>query len=648
NFSYLFFQKIIFLSRSIVLFLFIRYFKVMRKKGENIMIKSLIYVLIFLPIILIIFAWNYPVFYLVRQLSSACFLVIVCYVVYFIFYQGLLKKRDTMMIALSGLVIIFFSIYDLVINMYLRLNTPFLSSFGFAVFVISLGLYQTRNFVEHHIELEKLNRSLEDKVEERTNKLKELYQQKSRFIANFTHEIKTPLTLMGNYFHKYIEKHKINNDLKVIGYYLDKLSKDVLNIFDLEKILHNKVIFTHDQIVDLSTYLKETLVFFTDLLQEKKIKLDTQIEEAVYIKADPGALDRIINNLMDNAIKYTSRDSIIQVELGKQGDRIRFVINDQGKGMPIDQQDKLFLPYYQVSNDKAANQGMGLGLCLVKDAVDSLAGQIQIHSQPQKGTKVIVQLPCTDIKDQKIIAQPVHRHVFSVLPVMEIQSSSDNFDTKPLILIVEDNYPMQIFLKEQLLLHYRIKTANNGSEAIKLIKEEHPDLIVSDYVMDNMDGPALLNYLNQHEELQNIPLIFLTANTSLKKQIESLYHGASDYIFKPFHIDLVKARIYSLIQAKIQQQQCFQQLLKNAFHFQAPAGGNPFQHQPDIQHFALQFQLSNKEKEITQLLCSGLQNKEISHQLQISQKTVEWHLHNIYQKTGVYNRTELLHLYHQS
>src|SRR5574338_420360 len=286
-------------------------------------------------------------------------------------------------------------------------NTGFLLLFGLQV---SRHIKQTRLEHERLIESEQLlrnwNTSLQEEVDKRTRELKKMNEQKTNNFINLVHETKTPLTLVNNYLEEYINKYGSVAELDIIKGGIDKLTNDVTNLFDLERFTKGFSVYDHNQITDFSEILKNSFVLFEYYCQKQNLECCKHIEGNIFIKADPNAINRIVNNVIENAIKFSNTVGKIEITLRAVDDKIIFSVKDNGIGIASHLHHKIFKPYYQIGHKKSGLQGMGLGLPIVTKVTDSLGGHIQVDSNPAEkpGTEIIITLDRYSLKEGDVKA----------------------------------------------------------------------------------------------------------------------------------------------------------------------------------------------------------------------------------------------------
>lgn len=531
---------------------------------------------------------------------------------------------------------------------YLCSNTGF---FVMSILFVRKTVHQQRY---EYNKLQELNDSLTEKVKERTRQLELSNEQKTTFFVNLAHETKTPLTLIKNYFDEYISKldspDDLADELKVVKSNIDKLSNDIVNFFDVERFNKGLEVYNHRFISNFSRVLADNLVLFKVYCSKKKIQLTESIESDMFIKAHPQSLDRIINNLIENAIKFSPEEGTIEVSLQARDNQIYFSIKDNGIGISPELHNKLFEPYYQINNEKSNSQGMGLGLSIVKSIVDSLHGRIIINSNPQ-------QLPGTDITivlerhvtnnviveaDYKVNDRPSYSFESYQLPELL------HDDTKKTILLVEDNFDLSHYLLKKLRQQYNVYTSHNGTEALKKLKEiQAPDLIISDIMMDGMDGFKFARIVSENERFNHIPFFFITAKSTQKDRLAGLNLGAIDVIHKPFSMKELMYKIESVLTSHTRQRKALlNQLVANSARVMTAIQEDEYldgigYKQNKFEQNCKLYNLTSQETEITRRLIEGMTYKKIGEALFISEFTVKTHAQNIFKKVEVQNKLAL-------
>ena len=497
--------------------------------------------------------------------------------------------------------------------------------------------------ISSEIQLLNWNRNLKDEVHKRTKELEIINEQKTNTFVNLAHETKTPLTLINNYLEEYISNNNPSEELDIVKRNLDKLSSDIVNLFDIEKFNKGFAVYNHNLVCNFSEILKDSVILFNQY--RSSIEIKSTIEDNIFIQADPLSINRIINNLIENSIKFSNSHSIIEVTLQEAGDSFQFSVKDYGTGIPVDVQTKIFEPYYQITNPKTNTQGMGLGLPIVKKVIDDLNGNIKVISNPKisPGTEMLISLnQYTQVTNETFISEVVSKTV--VITKEELKIEESFFDEeKQTILIVEDNVTMLNYLFKKLSEKYNTYAALNGNDALKKLKEIKtlPDLIITDIMMDKLDGYDFAKIISKSSTYSHIPFIFLSSKAAFNDKLQGLKLGAIDYVPKPFSISELLQKIDSILSYAGKQKsaiwnKAFGIVNSNNNHPKRNISSRAFEQNCELYH------LTTREKDIAKLICQGQKYKDISESLFIAERTVTKHAQNIFEKTQVSNKIELI------
>lgn len=408
---------------------------------------------------------------------------------------------------------------------------------------------------------------LEQKVKERTQliaqqaeELKELSEIKSRFFANISHELRTPLTLMIGPVSAILEEHygqdwnKISQVLVVVqrnGKRLQELIEEILLLSKLDE----KEITLFLEPIHLLAYLEQLLLSFEAQAHLKNITLsfEYQLANTLHLELDTSQLDKIIINLLSNALKHTppSGEIVLKAEkiVSSTSPMLQITVKDSGRGISKEDLPYIFNRFYQ-SKDKnnTLQGGTGIGLSLVAELTKLFGGKVEVASEIGKGSTFWVQIPYKPVHPVEVEQTDLSLPGTST-PTPLIYLPQKTTDAKPLLLIVEDNVDMINFLVDLLQQQYCIHTATNGQLALDYLNQtsQLPDLILSDIMMPVLDGFELLAAVKQHAEWFKIPMILLTARANEQDKINALRVGVDDYLKKPFSSPELFARIQNLI-----------------------------------------------------------------------------------------------------
>lgn len=408
-----------------------------------------------------------------------------------------------------------------------------------------------------------LKASLEMEYREKA-RIEELNQMKVKFYMNVSHELRTPLTLMMSQLDLILQNHtitgNIRNKLDKIQRYTKQMQLQITEILDFRRIEQNKMPLHANQL-NMVHFLKEIYSSFVDYAVSHRIhyKLETTDEE-IPVWFDPMQMQKVLNNLLSNAFKFTPPDGTITIRLEQKNQKVEISISDTGCGIPQEQQEHIFDRFYQA--DSAFTQplsGSGIGLSLTHEIIQQHQGSISVQSEPGKGTLFTVSLLMGEehfTTEQKtriptsintLPHQPeIKKEISEDLSEEEKQDNADERSSAS-ILLVEDNKELLLILEEAFSLKYKVYKAHNGQEGIRLAEELQPDLIISDIMMPQLSGTAMCQQLKRKFETSHIPVVLLTARASEEQAIEGLKCGANDYIIKPFNIEMLLLKCTNII-----------------------------------------------------------------------------------------------------
>ena len=391
----------------------------------------------------------------------------------------------------------------------------------------------------------------EDLIIEKSLQAEKLTQLKAKFYTNISHELRTPLTLISGPIDQ-LQNDGFNLTIQEQKTYIETIwlnSKKLLNLLnellDLSK-LENGVIMPNLKPSNISEMINSIYKGFGPAAKYKNIRYEliNPIMPDIIGLLDRDKIEKILNNLISNSLKFTPAGGIITVETFLDEGLLTILVSDSGKGIPAAELNHVFERYYQVSSDQSsAEGGTGIGLSIAKEFSELLNGSISVESTLGKGSLFIVTIP--------ILIQTQQIHISSgttILPISKpISPIRGNFENS--ILLVEDELEMANYISTILAPQYNLTFANNGKEAVQLLKEmeQIPSLIISDVMMPEMDGFAFLKLIKQDNIFCRIPVVMLTAITDDASKHKALNIGVDDYITKPFNSRELLARVNNLI-----------------------------------------------------------------------------------------------------
>ncbi len=484
------------------------------------------------------------------------------------------------------------------------------------------------------------------KLEEANSLLQRANEQKTQFFINVAHETKTPLTLIQNYLAQCMARFESDPDLAVVKQNIDILLENMLNFLDAERLEKGTMSYAHDAFMDLSESARKKCVLFEAVAAKKSISIGLNVEDDIVVKIDPWALDRILNNLLDNAIKYTQTGGSVSIEVSRAKDKAVLRVSDNGPGLSGDTIAHLFEPYYQLSKKRSNKQGIGVGLSIVKKIVDDLGASIAVTNENGGGA-------CFTIAFNESRNASGARHLRDIpltAPSAGIIAGDDIGEDeispdKTSILVVDDNVQMLNFLKASLGKTYNVFVATSVKRALaKLRLIERPELIISDIMMDGLDGHALLAALSGTDEYSDVPFIFLSAASSRNEELRGLGGGAIDYITKPFSIAELEKKIESIIALRSRMKKREMTKIRKGIDglLSNIENGEKRKTEATFDSLCTGYGISNREKKILALLLNGYINKEIAFRLHLSLRAVEYHITKIFKKAGVTKRFDLV------
>ncbi|OJU50308.1 MAG: hypothetical protein BGN96_08640 [Bacteroidales bacterium 45-6] len=335
----------------------------------------------------------------------------------------------------------------------------------------------------------------------------------------------------------------------------------------MRKIEYDKI-QVHARPINLVLFVQDFVGLFTDIIDRKQISVSFDYEaREIPIWYDPDLLEKCLYNLLFNALKYTPDGNSIFLSIKQKNDgSLLFSIRDTGCGIAQEDLPHIFDRFYQGSFSQ--NSGTGIGLHLVKTIVELHSGSIQVESEVGIGScfTIYIQTGKKHLDPQNCDNTPwtyIDTEQGSVTAndhTIVDQSKSEELD-KSLILMVEDEYDMRMYLRHKLTVFFRIAEANNGRDALNKLQYLQPDIIVTDVMMPEMSGIEFTKIVKENIETCHIPVVLLTANEELEQKLEGIETGADAYITKPFDANYLRIRIIKLLETRKKIQKKFSRLL---------------------------------------------------------------------------------------
>ena len=439
------------------------------------------------------------------------------------------------------------------------------------VFVLGLLIYFSRKQIKLRIEL-KQELLLEKVKRERDEKLN---NEKLRFFTNISHELRTPLTLILGPVKQLLQQENASSyersRVDLIYQNANRLLRLVNQILDFRRAETGALKLKVYQ-VDIIVNTKNIFTSFIELAHTKNINFNLNIEtDSLVCWIDLDKYNKILYNLLSNAMKFTENYGNVDLFIGlKEGEGkiLKIEVSDDGIGIPLESQEKIFSRFYQAQNSKSSTTGTGIGLSLVKALVEIHKGEIKVDSTPNVGSIFTVELPV-----EKEVYSEDERFDFSsseeietLIPIKQIEASFENINTKKAktntdvkhkILVIDDNTELRKYVVEYLSAYFKVYEAENGKEGLEVCKKIKPVLCVVDVMMPIMDGFEFVEALKADENLSHTAVVLLTALAENENRIKGYKIGVDGYLVKPFDPSLLKTRIDNIIKIHFDLKQKF-------------------------------------------------------------------------------------------
>ena len=382
--------------------------------------------------------------------------------------------------------------------------------------------------------------------------MKEVTAQKLQFFTNVSHEVRTPLTLILAPLDRLIvslRESPYASDLGLIQKNANRLLRVINQILDFRKVEGKQEKLAVREI-DLVPFVGEIKSYFDSMGSVRAISYTfTSSMKQCTLWIDPDLLEKVLVNLLSNAFKFTPEGGSVRIELTEEEDRVFIRVIDTGSGIQPGNLPHLFDRFY--TEDRS--MGTGIGLQLVKEYIHMHGGEIHVKSEPGQRTTFTVCLRKgkAHFEDSDLMETSVSHQAYEASRLDDSETKEILSKTYPYtILITEDDDEVRGFLERELSLHFKIRTAANGKDALRVLEEEEISLVVSDVMMPEMNGFELCRTIKSQLLFSHIPVILLTALTDERQRIFGITGGADDYIQKPFHTDYVKIKIIHLLQER--------------------------------------------------------------------------------------------------
>ena len=486
-------------------------------------------------------------------------------------------------------------------KMDIHIHSPWYASnlayFLYFILIISI-LYSIYRFKKSQYMLQT---SLEMERKEK-EAIEELNQAKLQFFSNISHEFRTPLTLIISQIELLLQSSSLspsvyNKLLKVYKntYHMRNLISELLDFRKLEQG-HMKL-KVYEQ--DIVPFLKEIYLSFYEYASSRSITYNfTAPQENVLCYFDPKQMQKVFYNLLSNAFKYTKPNAAIEMILENKENEVTIKVIDNGIGISKEDIDKIFDRFYQAENgisNITKTPSTGIGLSLVKELVEMHKATISVDSHLGEGSCFKVDFlkgkehydkeaefiledadaparmgQVVDIANSSIQSETLVSDDSEKIEDVYGEEFAKEENSKELMLLVEDNQELREFLRSIFSPMYRVVEAADGKEGASKALKYLPDIIISDVMMPEKDGIEMTRELRADMTTSHIPIILLTAKTTIESKLEGLEYGADDYITKPFSATYLQARVENLLMQRKKLQNFYRDSLTHVTVSETP------------------------------------------------------------------------------
>ncbi len=394
--------------------------------------------------------------------------------------------------------------------------------------------------------------------------------ERLRFFTNVSHEFRTPLTLIADPLQRIAANAQLSTDdshlLSLARRQVEVMLNLVNQILDLRKLQNGKMTI-NVQNTDLSSAMRLWADGFIPYAQSKGVDINLSLPQQLIVNVDSGKLERVVCNLLSNALKYSPKGTAVELSLTSDQQNVSITVSDKGHGMPSSEVNRIFERFYQTSSSVS---GTGIGLALVKELVTLMHGTVSVQSEQGQGTTFVVAVPMmdestvtdtsTDVVNDMVTYSSDGYEVGDAEPIREADEEAK------VVLVVDDNADVRSYLRTVLQqADYRVIDAEDGTQGLKMAIEQVPDIIVTDVMMPVMNGHELCQALKNNTATSHVPILMLTAQAMEEQRVSAYEVGADSYISKPFSSRVLLARIANLLSNR--------QLLRDIFCLQQPQRG---------------------------------------------------------------------------
>ncbi len=433
---------------------------------------------------------------------------------------------------------------------------------GSSLFYLFQTYRNRQSRLKHEIEITNLKMERE----------KDLNEKKLSFFTNISHELRTPLTLIVNPIKDILNKKEPGTEKDNLNV-VYRNSRRLLSLVD-QLLLFRKTESENDALkivrINLYSFAKEIFLCFSYLAKNNDIEYSFECEETeMMIYGDKDKIEIVLFNLLSNALKFTPKGGFVSLAIQSTHSGVKIEVSDSGPGIPAGVGEKLFDKFYKVMSNESLKMGFGIGLYLAKNFVELHKGNIAFVSNPGAGTVFSIHLPVGEANVNETVVGFQNELTYVNELIAQEQEDCDKNTGESIgnlellisdlhtILIVDDNQEIIDYIRQIFKENFRIYTADNGLEGLRLCKEYLPDIVISDVNMDGLNGIELCKAVKEDSALSHIPVILLTGDPSPEVKLKGIEVGAYDFISKPFDKELFTAKINGIIKNRTNLQSYF-------------------------------------------------------------------------------------------
>lgn len=528
--------------------LFVMYFLNFKEnfKSAYAFTRNLLWGVVAFGFIYTLFMFIYP-YFPYRILSMEIFRIAFTVLSFCLFIYLMFQKPDLVakVILIGSLLLIIGNAVAVFIG-----DFTFFLKMSVVEIVIFSGIVSYKNQMT---EKARLNNKYALEIEKKEKKaLLEIDNAKSTFFENISHEFRTPLTLIKSPIENALNRKAKPTEkvLKMIARNTNRLDGLIDDLLSLSKLQSGKMELKKTVQSPL-LQLRQICAQFQSYAEDKKIDYKVYVEKKNSAASyDKGILEKIVTNLVSNALKYTPSNGKVNIKGNILAGKLYVEVKDNGIGLSKEDQNRIFERFYRGAESGEYIQGSGIGLSLVKELVNLHGGDIQVSSELGNGSTFTLLLNLEDISDTEPDLKSKSTKLDSGQQNAEPVQFSIPTTNKPLLLLVEDNDDLRFYLGGELKGYFEIVMAKDGEEGWKKALEITPEMIVSDWMMPKMDGIELCKRVKQDTATSHIPFIMLTAKSEIEAKIQGYDTGADAYVGKPFDLEVLMAQAKNMIRQR--------------------------------------------------------------------------------------------------